>query len=85
MLQSLASAFQWQSIDWVPVGKGAQVMHSRGQPPGVQGGVEWSRRGNQKVMIIVISKSIDFQPLFYLFKDYLSLGISLVISDWKNP
>lgn len=69
ILQSHASAFQWQSIDWKPVGKGAQVMLSRGQPPGVQGGVEWSRRGKQKIMIIVISKPIAFQPLLYLFKD----------------
>lgn len=69
ILQSLASAFQWQSIDRKPVGKGAQVMHSRGQLPGVQGGVEWSRRGKQKIMIIVISKPVALRPLFYLFKD----------------
>lgn len=51
----------------------------------LQGGAEWSSRGKQKIMVPSISNAIAFQPVLYLFKDYLSLGLSLVLSDWRNP
>lgn len=51
----------------------------------LQGGAEWSSRGKQKIMVPIISNAIAFQPVFYLSKDFLSLGLSLVLSDGKNP